>query len=331
MKNIIYILIAMISLSSCTTTEKMTVYATPGTRIFTSLEDKNPKVVSSSGSVKIEVPSDGYYAYMLAQEPNNNFLVPFGIDCKGNKHIGTKALYLTGAAIMSAGVGGLVAGGAAYIGGDKDFGNIALLSGVGAMSLGAAIGTPAKWRLDQKAYDYNFTYKKHQHVDKDLHLLPLMNVDPEKNSSKIETTTAPKRSKATVGNTSKSDKPNTSKVKKGLRDYGQAVEGSYVGAGKIYKGKNLEESYDNIRIEIRRISNVNAEVVIYESDEEFFSSPLSYDISKNKDGSYLLKMKDIPSAIIKIDSKGNLTFSHDKVNIDDEVYKLVINGKKVTF
>ena len=41
-----------------------------------------------------------------------------------------------------------------------------------------------------------------------------------------------------------------------------------------------------------------------------------------------MSLKGIPSAVISIDSKGNLVYYHPKVNIDGEIYTLEINAIK---
>lgn len=61
---------------------------------------------------------------------------------------------------------------------------------------------------------------------------------------------------------------------------------------------------------------------------KIISSPLIYEVHINKNGAYLLNIEKLPEAVIQITKNGKMTFTHPKVNIDNQIYTLEIIGAK---
>jgi len=321
-------------LSSCSTTEKFSIYAKPGTEIY-SPGASAPAVVPASGELKMEVPSDGYYGYMLSRAPGEKTIVPFGLDCRHSSHSGTKFARAAGYVLTIAGLGALLGGGIGVLGADSNedeesstvFADVAAIGGASVL-IGCAIGMPADSRLKQTSYKYNFAYNRKQFVIQNIPLTPLVRVDDTKDSSSDSVVSVRRKAKARVQGSPSSKSPAVTKVKRGIKDAGASVSGRYVGSGTLYKKTSVVEEYASVEVVIERVDDNKVKMQVIESGEDYFEEPLLYDVVKNKDGSYKLTIKDIHSATMKIDSKGRLKFVHDKIYIDDDMYRLAISADK---
>lgn len=92
--------------------------------------------------------------------------------------------------------------------------------------------------------------------------------------------------------------------------------------------KKIEEKYPEIYVNLERIDKNHVSVHIIESEEDYFDSPLVYEIIKGKNGVYNLTIGKLPETTIQITNNGKLTFKHKKVNIDNHIYTLEINALK---
>lgn len=333
-------LLSCATLVSCHTTEKFTVHATPGTEIYAPYNLSQPiGMVPQSGKLKVELSSDIYCGYMFSREPGSELKVPFGIDYKNTSRTGTKAALGAGWALTGVGTAALVAGtvGVATAGQEDD--DSAVLFGIicgagGGVALGSAgIVAAADARMKQLAYNYSFTYLKNQYALQDVQLKPLANPDTPKEPSVMTVKPSRKKAISNTAYTNASPLDNksgnaTSKAKKTRGDFGKNLAGTYDGTGSLKQKGRIIEAYDNISIIITRIDKTTVSVQVVESDEEFFESPSIYDIKRQSDGSFLLTMRDIPSAAIKIAPSGAITYTHNKVNIDNEMYHLTIKAKR---
>lgn len=187
--------------------------------------------------------------------------------------------------------------------------------------------------MKQLAYNYSFTYLKNQYALQDVQLKPLANPDTPKEPSVMTVKPSRKKAISNTAYTNASPLDNksgnaTSKAKKTRGDFGKNLAGTYDGTGSLKQKGRIIEAYDNISIIITRIDKTTVSVQVVESDEEFFESPSIYDIKRQSDGSFLLTMRDIPSAAIKIAPSGAITYTHNKVNIDNEMYHLTIKAKR---
>ena len=136
-----------------------------------------------------------------------------------------------------------------------------------------------------------------------------------------------KRKKAQSGENT-IQKVSSSKAKKVRSDIAQNVIGTYSGIGKLLKNKIVDEQYSDIQLIIERIDKTSVKVTVLESDEDFFEIPMTYDVVANGKNGYKLTLQGLPSATILITKAGIVTYSHDKVNIDNEIYTLSISAKK---
>ncbi len=332
MKNLLYkgfvLCLCASILFSCSTTEKINVAARPGTEIYIP-GNVGGYSVPESGKLKVELTSDGYYGYLLAKDPGSNMVIPFGVDCKNNSHIGTKAALGASYTVASAGVFGLLVGTIMICAGDDEIATPFFAPGAAGALLGGLGGMVTESRMNQLSYDYNFSYFKNQKAIQDMNLSAiLLREDPPKEAS--EQLVANKRKRAALSSVSSDKKVESetpAKVKKRIKDYGKAIAGEYSGTGKLLQNKISVEDYSNIEVIISRISNNEVTVRIIESGEDYFESPLQCNVVKEKDGGYSLSISGFPSAKIRISSKGVLS-SQQTIEIDDEVYVLKVDAKR---
>jgi hypothetical protein len=163
-------------------------------------------------------------------------------------------------------------------------------------------------------YKYHYTYQKDQNA-LEMGTEPLLTRDPKKGETLTTTTQkGAQRKKATSSKLQDEDKSTSTQgsAAKTRSDYAKNIQGTYVGTGSLQKLSTVLE----------RIDKSHVKVIFYESGEEYFESPDSYEISHNSDGSYSLVIPSIPSATINIDKKGNLTYLHKMVIIDGDTYTL---------
>lgn len=242
--------------------------------------------------MKVELTSDGYYGYLLAKDPGSNMVIPFGVDCKNNSHIGTKAALGASYTVASAGVFGLLVGTIMICAGDDEIATPFFCPGSGGCSVGGLGGMVTESRMNQLSYDYNFSYFKNQKAIQDMNLSAiLLREDPPKEAS--EQLVANKRKRAALSSVSSDKKVESetpAKVKKRIKDYGKAIAGEYSGTGKLLQNKISVEDYSNIEVIISRISNNEVTVRIIESGEDYFESPLQCNVVKEKDGGYSLSI-----------------------------------------
>lgn len=326
---LIYIIAVCLMFASCTTTQKFNVAGTAGTEIYTSSMQR-VGVIGTNGKAKVTLPSDGYYAYLLAKKPQSNLLVPFALDYKKDKHIGTKALQWGGFVLADLGFAIALTGGVdmACNGSDATMGSTFLGAGGGALLLGGTMYGIGQSHMNQTSYDYQFSYLSGQHANTDIQFSRPVFSEPYKNlepQAQIAQDITSQSVSPTVS--SKSKKHLSQKSSKTLRDYGKQTEGSYTGTGSLTKDGETIESYTNIVVKIVRVSKDVVSVNVIESDgSEFFESSTKYKITKNN-GMFILTNTEIRSATITIDKVGNLIYYHPKVNIDGDVYTLKINAK----
>lgn len=335
---ILLAIVIILSATSCSTTEKFNVYAPIGTKIYTPNNTVSPRgITTNSDKINIEVPSDMYCGYVLIQSPESDVKIPIGIDYKTNKHMGTKATLYTGGTLTSIGLGVTMIGCIAMIAAaaQEDDDNTSLfgaMTGVGAgtAGIGAALGAPAQARLRQTAYDYNFGYEKNQRISIPNLSFSLLHPNPSK--TQINATSEPKepssRKKASSGKDVIPEAQSSSKVSTSRSDNARKIEGKYKGSGSLLIGSSVDEKYSDISVILERVDKNHAKVRIIESDEDFFETPLLYEIKKGNNGIYYLKIEQLPEATIQITTKGKLTFTHKKVNIENKIYTLKIDAVK---
>lgn len=332
MKKIIELLgivICVILLHSCTTSQKVTVQGTPGTEIYSPAMERLG-TVSSNGKVSFKISSDDYFSYLMSKNAGANELIPFALDYKRHSFIGTQILKWTGYTVVTAGAFSALVGGIACIGGDGDeVGGPFLAAGRGAAALGAIIGMPADMRSNQTQYEHKYKYLSVQETNQDVHFNQIVDVGYRKTKQNNDNNAPHVSDIANNGSSSSTATRRKSSVsKRTLNDNAKFVSGSYFGTGYLtQKGKVIEE-YAKIKVVILRIDNNNVNVDVFENGESYFSKTNKYQVTKKGKNTYVLSLDGISDALITIDNAGHLTYIHPKVNIDGEIYTLNLTANK---
>lgn len=323
------IVICVILLHSCTTSQKITIQGTPGTEIYSPAMERLG-TVSSNGKVSFKISSDDYFSYLMSKNAGANELIPFALDYKRHSFIGTQILKWTGYTVVAAGAFSALVGGIACIGGDGDeVGGPFLAAGGGAAALGAIIGMPADMRSNQTQYEHKYKYLSVQETNQDVHFTQIVDVGYRKTKHNYDNNAPHVSDRANNGSPSSTATRRKSSVsKRTLNDSAKLVSGSYFGTGYLtQKGKVIEE-YAKIKVVIARIDNNNVNIDVFENGESYFSKTNKYQVTKKGKNTYVLSLDGISDALITIDNAGHLTYIHPKVNIDGEIYTLNLTANK---
>lgn len=332
MKKIIELLgivICVILLHSCTTSQKITVQGTPGTEIYSPAMERLG-VVGPNGKVSFKISSDDYFSYLMSKNAGANELIPFALDYKRHSFIGTQILKWTGYTVVTVGAFSALVGGIACIGGDGDEVGVPFLAaGGGAAALGAIIGMPADMRSNQTQYEHKYKYLSVQETNQDVHFNQIVDVGYRKTKQNNDNNAPHVSDRANNGSSSSTATRRKSSVsKRTLNDNAKFVSGSYFGTGYLtQKGKVIEE-YAKIKVVILRIDNNNVNVDVFENGEFYFSKTNKYQVTKKGKNTYVLSLDGNSDALITIDNAGHLTYIHPKVNIDGEIYTLNLTANK---
>lgn len=323
------IVICVILLHSCTTSQKITIQGTPGTEIYSPAMERLG-TVSSNGKVSFKISSDDYFSYLMSKNAGANEQIPFALDYKRHSFIGTQILKWTGYTVVAAGAFSVLVGGIACIGGDGDeVGGPFLAAGGGAAALGAIIGMPADMRSNQTQYEHKYKYLSVQETNQDVHFTQIVDVGYRKTKHNYDNNAPHVSDRANNGSPSSTATRRKSSVsKRTLNDNAKLVSGSYFGTGYLtQKGKVIEE-YAKIKVVIARIDNNNVNIDVFENGESYFSKTNKYQVTKKGKNTYVLSLDGISDALITIDNTGHLTYIHPKVNIDGEIYTLNLTANK---
>lgn len=202
-------------------------------------------------------------------------------------------------------------------------------------------------RGSQDAYEYHYKYKKNQTTNQDLTFTfpDIVLLDPPQNTmnnvstnsnnnpypnnnvSQNTSDVARKNDNNTQSNGVKSQK----KLKKttNTKDLAQDITGDFVGTGSLMKNGEVIESYNGISVVIRHVDINTVGINVIEKDgTAFFSSDILYSVQMNDNGVYKLKEMSDPNQTIDISTVGIMEFEHTKVNIEDELYNLMIIARK---
>lgn len=320
----IFAMTVMAMLSSCYTSSKFIVEAVPGTEILT--PDRMPVAVADNqGKAKVTISDDEFYAFLLSHQPGAQDYIPFALDYKYKSYTGTRAQYGLGWFLACGGMIPTIAGAIAVATGSDDVALPLIGVGTAMMVAGMGIGFPANCRSDQRNQDNQYKFLSQQRANQDLPItVPLLvseNVSREKPVQNIQVVAASDSS--TVSTREIGQRSN-----KTLKDYGTQLQGTYIGTGKLTKGKDTIETYDNITVVITRMDKVMVLVNVVESNgEPFFPSESQYKVDKKSNNSFELTLEGINSAKIKIDKDRNCLYLHPRVNIDGDLYTLSIDAK----
>ncbi len=323
LNNTIATLVMVLFLSSCSTSSKFIVDAAPGTKILTP-DHVIVAVADNQGKAMVTISDDEFYAFLLSNQPGSIEYVPFALDYKYKSYVGTRAQEWLGWGMLGGATVGLIVATAALAGGDEDIATPAWLLTCGLLGGGMGMGLPAHFRSGQRNQKNQYKLLTNQKLNNDLPIShpQLVSKSPirEKTVQDIPVVVAPDSS--TI-----SSKKIGQRSNKTLKDYGSQLKGTYIGVGKLMKGKEIIESYDNISVVITRIDKDLVLVNVVESNgEPFFPSESRYKIDKKITNSFELTLEGISTAKIKIDKNRSMHYLHPKVNIDGDIYTLSIDG-----
>lgn len=331
-KHIIYFfLLSICVLTSCTTSQKITVSGTPGTEIY-SPNEICLGVVQNDGQANISLSSDTYYSYLMSKSPNSSELVPFALDYKHKSYTGAYALRNLSIPVASIGFSaattGIISGSySGDSGGDKIYTG----AGFGGLIVGGLVCLVMSKRCSQVQYKHKYKYLSRQTTNQDVRFVPVVDTAARRSIgsdvSEESQTYSQKESVTPVSQRSSSARGKSSVSKRTIKDGGKLLAGTYVGNGVLRQGENTVEKFNKVTVVINRIDKDHVAVEVFEGGESFFSSKSEYSINK-KGAGYILTLKGIPSATITIYSDGKLAYYHPKVNIDGDIYALEISASK---
>ena len=341
--NIILILGMMLAmLTSCHTSTQIAIFAEPGTEIYTPALTQLG-VTDNSGRLVLEIDDTVHHTFLLSHSPGSKENVPFALDYKHRQVGGTKFREGLGMGMAFVGLGAMVGGLIPVLTNTDDLtGAFIALGGAVLGGIGCGIGAPADSRLSQTAYQYEYKYLPEQRTNQDFTFTQpefsawelhentrienlsrsqirelLSGEPPQKKPSRQEVASTTVH--RTIGQTS-------SKTLE-VEDLAAQLEGTYLGSGKLVKGRKTIETYSGIKVILRRVSRDVVAVNVEESNSnKYFPTDSKYIILKQADGTFTLTMDDIPSATISIDTKQRLNYQHPRVNIDNQIYELKINA-----
>ncbi|MGM9842710.1 MAG: hypothetical protein ACI30S_00650 [Muribaculaceae bacterium] len=344
----IIIFVMSISLCSCSTWQTLKISGEPGTKIYSPAKTQIT-TVGQSGIGEVKLSRDVYWAYMLAKKPNSDKFVPFALNYENKSYNGTRFAEGVAMTVAFAGLAAVTGGFIADISGSESDANSILLGAGGGAALASTFaGMAVSSRLNETQREYRFKYLDNQSSKIDVNFTPIKDTGlksgetPKDNpvQSKVEVSSnngcsSSKVSSRKVGIKCATDSeviniPSSSKVsKRKLDNNAKFIEGVYVGSGSLLEGDVVAESYSNIQIKIERVDNNRVFVTVFENGSPYFDAACSYTVKKLNDGKYSLTLDGIPSATITIDQKSGLIYYHPKVSIEDSIYTLKIDAKKI--
>ena len=318
----------VVTMLSCTTSQTITIKGSPGARIYTPINILLGSI-DQKGKVKVKLESDNYYAFLLSQKQGSDELVPFALDYKNCDYMGERVATAVGEFFAIAGLGTMAGG--VYSGctdGDTGWYIAGIGAGIGLIAAGMAdiYGS----RLKQTQRLYRFKYMSYHTTNDDLSFVrPIPSGEKRR---PVASSRGTSRSYSEEdGNSSSARSRNLSeRSSRSVKSFSKDVEGDYVGVGKLQSGNETVEDFKKAKVIITSVDKNTVSVdVLDDSGEPFFNKPSNYTVKKGRQGNYTLTHQSISSATITI-SNGKLTYSHPRVNIDGDIYKLTVNGSKVS-
>lgn len=318
------IIVCVILLHSCTTSQKITVQGTPGTEIYSPTMDRLG-IVGSNGKVSLKISRHIYYSYLMSKNARANEFVPFALDYKHCNNTLAATVSYIGTATALTGV--LLGGISLAVGGDTPE-----ITGVGAAMLGTGglIAIPSTYYYLKTHGDDQFKYLNNQRTNQDFSFLPIKDTGYDKTSQNDENKylATPTSKKISSNSSSTVARRKSSVSRRSLTDNANFVSGTYTGSGYLaQKGKVIEE-YPTMKVVVLRIDNSSVNIDVIENGESYFNTKTKYQVKKKGKNTYVLSLDGISDAFITIDSAGHLTYIHPKVNIDGEIYTLNITANK---
>lgn len=321
MKNVIlsiYSVIAIILLTGCGAGKQTINVRSSGAGKVEIPDSENAVIaINPNESVKITLDNSDYYGYLILNDAQSGLKIPMGLDYHARK-----TSYNT-TATATVGGGLLLMAAAPLIPIEEVF---LATEAVGLGSLITGVVMLGQKRSDVLSYKYSYLYDKYQNLKIGDLSNKLLREDPSKEELTREPqSTGSKRGRAQSG---ASTNVESSPAKRSRNDLAQNVAGTYKGTGKLMKGKVVEEQYADVKLLIEPIDKTSVNVTVFENGEEFFESSLIYDVAANGKTGYKLTLRGMSDATITITKAGVASYTHKKVNIDNEIYTLVLSVKK---
>lgn len=156
----------LFALSSCNVTQKITVVGRPGTTIYDT-NDRMLGTIENTGKTTLEISrNNGYYAFLQAQAPGSNILVPFALDYQDcRRQLGQNIGTYTGAGLALVGATCLLVTAIAGAQGDDDIARGFAFTALGGIGAGAGLMLPC---LLRSIPDPDFNYISTQKTNEDL-------------------------------------------------------------------------------------------------------------------------------------------------------------------
>lgn len=304
MKTIIrlsYLLVVCLSISSCITKQKITIFGTPGTEILYP-NYKKVGTIQSNGQLQFKLAlDDDYYPFFISHNTQTEEYVPFALDYKHKNNSWIQPTW-----------------------------TILTISAVG-IPISAGM-TPFIESWGNTTVENNFKYLKTQRTNDEFVFTAYENTGERRavgTYASIGTASSGTTATTSVQEGVSTARPRTQKAARTLRDYGKAVAGTYRGTGKLRQGETTVESYGNMTVTIERTDKSSVTVSVTDDyGEPFFNNKATYGVKKGRGRNYRLTLNGIPSATISVGGNGKLAYIHPKVNIDGEIYTLEISATK---
>lgn len=324
--NILGFSVAAFVITSCSTSQTITVSGKPGTEIY-SPQKNLLTTIKPDGSSKIKISSDIYYAYLLSKEQASEYYIPFALDYKNYGYVSTRVQEVVGYGLVAAGTSLVLVGTAAELGGDSDLASPFFVSGASLMLGGAALGAPASARRNQTQQSHRYKYLLNHKTNQDIVFgYPEIVTEEQPAIAAAEENVPVSVSTRKIAVTA--DNVTTDKSSRSLKDYGAKVAGEYVGSGTLRLKDEVIEKYSNIKVVVKREDRKTVSVNVFDdAGEPYFNSPGKYSVDLDLEGGYTLVHNEISQAKIEITEKKVLVYFHPRVNIDNEVYVLEIEAK----
>lgn len=172
MKHLVYISIllvmAIFSLSSCSSKQTLIVQGQPGT-VISSPQQQQLAIIDYDGKAKVTLKrSEGYTPFLLSQAPGSNLLVPFAVDYKNRSTAIAKGAMWVGTTVALIGAVVGISGAAMTSGkskSSKDTGTSVALAGLGVMAAGTGVMLGC---LPAVSAPQDFKYLTDQQTNNDL-------------------------------------------------------------------------------------------------------------------------------------------------------------------
>ena len=296
-------------LFSCSSTQKLEIYGKSGTEIYT--PDMNKiATIPDSGVTCLEINKDKTYHFLLSHEKGDNIYVPFGLDFSKRYSGGLKFGKYVGIGIVSVGAFvSLIYGTVFYLAGEESLGTTLMLSGLGGVAVGTAIGAPCDIISSWDQYNYKYKYLSEQTTNQDIVFTPLKQTADYKTLDKNT-----ERRKFNSGG-SQSNK-----------DQMSVITGTYSGKGELLDGSDVIEKYTDLSIVIKKKSENTVSVEVLASDGySYFDEEMIYSVNR-QDNQYVLKQKGSNSRIVI--KNGNLSYTNHNINDGETVFTLKITADK---